>query len=256
MENKPIAIIILAAGKGKRMNNLEIPKVLAQIESKPLIYYVLNAVKNLNPDRVIVVVGHKSELVIDYITSNGFANIEFAYQNEQLGTGHAVDQTRELLKDFDGDTLVLAGDVPLLKEESLRKFINLHIQSMSDVSVLSTIAPDPTGYGRIVRDVNNDFLKITEHKDADDEIRKIDEINSGIYLVNTTMLFETLGKIQNNNSQGEYYLTDIIEILKDDNKMVHAINAAPFEELQGINTVEELARAEQMYRLVTKSNLR
>jgi UDP-N-acetylglucosamine diphosphorylase/glucosamine-1-phosphate N-acetyltransferase len=256
MENKPIAVVILAAGKGKRMNNPEIPKVLAEIDSKPLIYYVLNAVENLDPDRIIIVVGHKSEYVIDYITSNGFANIEFAHQYEQLGTGHAVDQTRKLLKDFVGDTLILAGDVPLLTEESLRKFINLHFESMSDVSVLSTIAPDPTGYGRIVRDVNNDFLKITEHKDADEEVRKIDEINSGIYLVNNSMLFDTLGKIQNNNAQGEYYLTDIIEILNDDNKMVFAINAAPFDELQGINTVDELSRAEQMYRLITKSNLR
>lgn len=255
MNNKPIAVVILAAGKGKRMNNPDIPKVLAEIDSKPLIYYVLSEVEKLNPERKVIVVGHHKELVIDFVSSYGFANVEFAEQNQQLGTGHAVDMARNLLSDFDGDTLILAGDVPLLTSESLNKFINLHLESMSDASVLSTIAPDPTGYGRIVRDESQNFLKITEHKDADDEIRKIDEINSGIFIVNTELLFNSLSKVQNNNAQGEYYLTDIIEIMKEEGRLVHAINAAPFEELQGINTTDELARAEEMFKLLRKNKV-
>jgi bifunctional UDP-N-acetylglucosamine pyrophosphorylase/glucosamine-1-phosphate N-acetyltransferase len=207
----------------------------------------------LNPDKVVLVVGNLKEMVIDYINNSEFKNIEFAEQIEQLGTGHAVEMTRNLLSDFDGDTLILAGDVPLLKSESLNKFINLHNSVKSDVSVLSTTAPDPTGYGRIVRDNFENFLKITEHKDADENIRKIDEINSGIYIVNTKLLFDSLKQIQNNNSQGEFYLTDIIEILKNNGKNVYAINAAPFEELQGINTSEELAKAAEIYKLVNNN---
>lgn len=253
MNNKKLAIVILAAGKGKRMNNPDLPKVLSLIDSKPLIHYVLSQVSSLYPTKVILVVGNHKEMVIDYIEHSEFDNIEFVTQSEQLGTGHAVDMARDLLLDFEGDTLILAGDVPLLQSESLKKFINLHNECNSDISVLSTTAPNPEGYGRILRDNDNNFLKITEHKDADFEIRKIDEINSGIYLVNTKMLFESLGKIGNNNAQGEYYLTDIIEILKKESKKVHAINAAPFDELQGINTSEELERAEKLYLLINKS---
>ncbi|MDT3741053.1 MAG: sugar phosphate nucleotidyltransferase [Candidatus Kapabacteria bacterium] len=254
MENKKIAVVVLAAGLGKRMNNPNLPKVLAEIESKPLIYYVLSEVYNLNPSRIILVVGNLKELVIEYINNSKFMNIEFVNQERQLGTGHAVDQAKSLLSEFEGDTLILAGDVPLLKSESLNRFINLHNAAGSDISVLSTSAPNPQGYGRIVRDKDGNFIKITEHKDADDDIRRIDEINSGIYVVNTQLLFESLSKVHNNNAQGEYYLTDIIEILKNDGKKVFAINSAPFNELQGINTSEELANAAEIYKLVNKKN--
>ncbi len=252
MTNKKLAVIILAAGKGKRMNNPNLPKVLAEIDSKPIIFYVLSQVNLLNPQQTILVVGNHKEMVIDYIEKSEFKGIQFVTQSEQLGTGHAVDMARDLLLDFEGDVLILAGDVPLLQSESLNRFINLHNECSSDISVLSTTAPNPQGYGRIIRDKDNNFLKITEHKDADDEIRKIDEINSGIYIVNARMLFDSLKKIQNNNTQGEYYLTDIIEILKSEGKKVHAINTAPFEELQGINTSEELAKAEELYLLINK----
>jgi UDP-N-acetylglucosamine diphosphorylase/glucosamine-1-phosphate N-acetyltransferase len=250
MENTNTSVIILAAGKGKRMNNPDSPKVLAEINDKPLIFYVLSQVVNLTDNKIILVVGHKSELVIDYIGKSDFQNIEFAFQNEQLGTGHAVQQAESLLSEFDGDVLILAGDVPLLKSESLKKFINIHKEVKSDVSVLSTTAPDPSGYGRIVRDSDNNFLKIVEHKDANEDIKKIDEINSGIYIVNSKLIFNSLSKVSNKNSQGEYYLTDIIEVLKNEDKKVFAINAAPFVELQGINTVDELKRASEMYNLL------
>lgn len=252
MNNNKLAVIILAAGKGKRMNNPDLPKVLAEIDSKPLIYYVLSQVNKLNPQQTILVVGNHKEMVIDYVEKSEFNDIQFVTQSEQLGTGHAVEMARDLLLQFDGEVLILAGDVPLLQSESLSRFINLHNECGSDISVLSTTAPNPQGYGRIVRDHDNNFLKITEHKDADDEIRKIDEINSGIYIVNAKMLFDSLKKVQNNNTQGEYYLTDIIEILKSEGKKVHAINTAPFDELQGINTSEELAKAEELYLLINK----
>lgn len=171
--NKKTSIVILAAGKGKRMNNPDYPKVLAEINEKPLIYYVLSQINNLEIDKTVVVVGHKSELVIDYINNSEFKNIEFAFQNEQLGTGHAVMQAQDNFQNYDREILILAGDVPLLKAETLRKFINLHNEVNSDVSVLSTIAPNPSGYGRIVRDCDNNFLKIVEHKDASEEIKKL-----------------------------------------------------------------------------------
>jgi len=245
--NKKTSIVILAAGKGKRMNNPDYPKVLAEINEKPLIYYVLSQINNLSIDKIVVVVGHKSELVIDYINNSEFKNIEFAFQNEQLGTGHAVMQAQYNLQNYDGEILIIAGDVPLLKAETLRKFINLHNEVNSDVSVLSTIAPNPSGYGRIVRDCDNIFLKIVEHKDASEEIKKIDEINSGIFLVDSTLLFDSLKQIKNDNSQAEYYLTDIVEVLKLQGKKVYALNVAPFSELQGINTIEELKNASYMF---------
>lgn len=255
MKNKSIAVVILAAGMGKRMNNPNLPKVLAEIDSKPLIYYVLKQVENLSPERTLLVVGHKKEMIIEYVEKSDFKHIDFAFQSEQLGTGHAVEQTRSMLSDFDGDILILAGDVPLLKSESLLNFINIHFDSNADVSVLSTTAPNPHGYGRVVRDNNGNFIKITEHKDADEEILKIDEINSGIYIINSKDLFESLHKIKNDNVQGEYYLTDIIEILKKDNKNVLALNAAPFEELQGINTFEELAKATEIKLKMKRKNI-
>lgn len=253
MEKNKFAVIILAAGKGKRMNNPDLPKVLAEINGKPLISFVLNQVEKLNPQKKVLVVGHQKELVINYINDSEFGGVDFASQDEQLGTGHAVMQTYNLLKDFDGDVLILAGDVPLLKHESLKKFINIHNEVKSEISVLTTFAPNPSGYGRIVRDTDQNFMKIVEHKDADEQILNINEINSGIYMIKASLLYSSLEMITNNNAQKEYYLTDIIEILKNLGKSVYGINAAPFDELQGINTVDELNRAAEYYNFINKN---
>ncbi len=245
--NRPFAAVILAAGKGKRMKNNDLPKVLVPMAGKPLLGHVLDMTFELQPDRIVPIVGHFKELVIDFVSNYGRDNIDFVTQEEQLGTGHAVDMAAPVLKDFTGDVLILCGDVPLLREETIRKFISKHIENKADLSVLTADAPDPTGYGRIIRDINGDFVKITEHKDASEEERKVTEFNSGIYFVNAGYLFESLKKVSNNNAQGEYYLTDIVDILRGEGKKVFAFNEASFEELQGINSPEQLKAVEEFY---------
>lgn len=242
------AVIILAAGKGKRMLNPDLPKVLSLLDEKPLIDYVLHLTNRLSPQKIVIVVGFHKEKVIEHVDSLGYENIEYAVQHEQLGTGHAVMSARKNLVDFDGNILILAGDVPMIRYTTIKKFINLHNEASSRVSVLSTLAPNPTGYGRIIRDENNNFLDIIEEKDADELQKKVKEINSGIFLINSELLFSSLEKIGNHNAQNEYYLTDIIKVLRNMGHPVHAINCSDFAELQGINTVEDLQQAEQIMR--------
>lgn len=243
----PISIIILAAGKGKRMMRDDLPKVLVTLAGKPLLGHVLDACRDLNAEKIVLIVGHNREKIIDYIGRIDIEGITYAVQNEQLGTGHAVDMARQALSSTDSDVLILAGDVPLITADTLDAFVQKHKESDSDCSVLSTTAPDPTGYGRIVRDQNFAFQKIVEHKDADDSIRRIDEINSGMFCVRRKLLFDALERLNNDNAQGEYYLTDIVEILKSDNRKVSAFNIASFEELQGVNSPEDLNRVGKIY---------
>jgi bifunctional UDP-N-acetylglucosamine pyrophosphorylase/glucosamine-1-phosphate N-acetyltransferase len=238
-----LAVVVLAAGKGKRMNNPDLPKVLAEINEKPILWYVLNQIQKLSPSHIILVVGHQKLKVIEYADSLCYNNISYAHQDEQLGTGHAVNQTKPLLENFDGDVLILAGDVPNISSETLNKFISLHCDANSDVSVLSAVAKDSTGYGRIIRNEGGGFLRITEHKDATETEREIKEINSGIFVVNSKILFNALADVKNNNIQAEYYLTDIISILRNENKNVMAFNCADFEEIQGVNNLIELENA-------------
>jgi UDP-N-acetylglucosamine diphosphorylase/glucosamine-1-phosphate N-acetyltransferase len=239
-----LSVIILAAGQGKRMKNPELPKVMVELKGKPLLAYVLDAVDEINPLKTVLVVGHKKEKIIDAYQNK--AGIEFAVQEQQLGTGHAVMSAKENLADFEGMTLILLGDVPLLKASTLQKFIDGHIQNDAKLSVMSAIAPDPTGYGRIVRDSDGNFVKITEHKDASDEIKKIDEINSGIFLVDNQRLFDSLDKINNTNAQKEYYLTDIVEIMLNEGDKLSAVTAASYNELRGINSPENLKEVEEI----------
>ena len=238
------SVVILAAGKGKRMNNPDLAKVMALLGGKPLIAHVLDTVAGLQPNKTVVVVGNQKQSVIDFVNSRNESNIFFAEQNEQLGTGHAVAQADSFFVDYDGDILILAGDVPLLTSETLIKFAQNHYLNKADVSVLSTFAPDPTGYGRIIRTSDRSFLKIVEHKDATELERQVNEINSGIFLVSSKLLFSSLKNVSNSNSQGEYYLTDIVEILHSSGYKVIAFAGADFDELQGINTPVDLARAE------------
>ncbi len=239
---KDLAIVILAAGQGKRMKNPDIPKVLADLNSKPLLSYVLDVSSKLNPNRIISIIGHKKELVEEFLKNN-FSNVEVAYQLQQLGTGHAVMQANEKLADFEGNVLILCGDVPLLRAKTIETFANNHQNYGADLSVLSAVTKNPTGYGRIVRNESGEFYKITEEKDANDFVKKIKEINSGIFLVNSKLLFDALSKISNSNAQGEYYLTDIVEVFVKENKKCAAFIGVSFDELQGINSPEDLERA-------------
>ena len=237
-------VVILAAGKGKRMKNPEIPKVMVLLDGKPLLSYVVEQVKFLNPKRIIIIVGHKKENVIEQFSYD--KSLEFVEQKEQLGTGHAVAQSESLLANSVSLILILCGDVPLLKSKTLSEFIDNHKSKKLDISVLTTIADNPNGYGRIIRDSNGEFLKIVEQKDATPDEQKVNEINSGVYILSSQHLYNSLREIGNSNAQQEYYLTDIVEILHKQNCKVGAFPLASFEELQGINSPEDLQNVENI----------
>lgn len=243
---KNFSILILAAGKGTRMNTPDTPKVLAPLLGKPLIYYVLTTALSLNPSRILPIIGYRKELVAEYIKSLNINNIEFVEQNEQLGTGHAVDQARERYVELNEGVLILSGDVPMLSVATLQKFVNYHFDVAADLSVLSAKSDNPFGYGRIIRTTEGDFENIIEEKDANSEQKLINEINSGIYFVNSSLLFDSLSKVQNNNAQKEYYLTDIVGIIKSNGGKVIAKEFADFREIQGINTNAQLSEVEEL----------
>ena len=246
-ENKSLAVVILAAGKGTRMNDPQgRPKVLVPLNGKAMIDYVLEQAGSLTPRNTILIVGHRKDAVIEHVRAQNKTAIEFAEQREQNGTGHAVMQAQEQLRSFDGDVLILSGDVPLLRDTTLRAFQQHHREQSAAVSVLSVSVPDATGYGRIVRDGDDAFLRIVEHKDAGEDERRIDEINSGVYLVDCQDLFSALARISSDNAQGELYLTDIIEILRADGKSVNAWQGPDWREVQGVNTREQLLELEKV----------
>jgi UDP-N-acetylglucosamine diphosphorylase/glucosamine-1-phosphate N-acetyltransferase len=222
---------------------------MCNLMDKPLIDYVIKEAQIIGPKKIVIVVGHKKEKVISHVNDMNYFNITFVEQNEQLGTGHAVAQAEKELSDFDGDVLILCGDVPLLRSTTLIKFITNHNEKQATVSVLSAIVKDPTGYGRIVRNWDTgDFTKIVEEKDADSNIRRIREVNSGVFVVDSKELFEALKQVSDNNSQKEYYLTDIAEIIENKGKNVIAFPAADPTELVGVNSPEQLAKAEELHK--------
>lgn len=243
--SQSLAVIILAAGKGTRMNNPNKAKVMFELSGKPMIAYVVRQAESLSPQRIVAVVGFQKESVMDYLSAEFPGRLEYAHQDVQLGTGHAVQQAESVLHDFAGDVLILSGDVPLLRSETLRSFADAHVASGAAVSVLSVSAPNPTGYGRIMRTGDN-FERIVEHKDASEVERAITEINSGIYLVRAESLFTALREVSNTNVQGEYYLTDIISILRKRGESVVAWKCSAFAEVLGVNTVEQLAEAQRI----------
>ncbi|PKL81170.1 MAG: hypothetical protein CVV25_00045 [Ignavibacteriae bacterium HGW-Ignavibacteriae-4] len=239
-----LTVAILAAGKGTRMNVPDLPKVLVPMKSKPLLGYVLETIESLNSSKTVVILGHEKEKVELFLSQNNFSNIETVIQEPQLGTGHAVDQTRVAIIESDSDVMILCGDVPLLTLDTLNSFIKYHNDNESSLTVLSAIAPDPTGYGRIIRNESNDFARIVEQKDANEVEKSVNEINSGTYLVKSDLLFSALERVNNSNAQGEYYLTDIVEIIKNDGYKVMAYPTSNIDEIQGINSIEDLKIAE------------
>lgn len=242
MEQRPLAVAILAAGKGKRMGDPNKAKVLALLNDTPLLGYVLATAKLLHAERVAVIVGHQREAVQAYV-DEAMPSARCQVQSEQLGTGHAVQQTEPMLGDFPGDILILSGDVPLLSVETLQNMQADHVRSGATLTVLTTNVPDPTGYGRIIRSEGGDLVRIVEHKDATPEELAITEINSGVYLVHAADLFAALNKVKNANAQGEYYLTDIASILNEDGKRVRVFNTLDWTEVHGINTPQDLQNA-------------
>ena len=239
--SKELRIIILAAGKGTRMNS-DLPKVLHKLNGKALLDFVLDESKLLNPKETILVVGFKKEQVISHTKHR--ANLKYATQMEQLGTGHAVLQTGDLLKNKEGHILILYGDVPNIKESTLRPIIDDHLINNRDLTLITAEIDDPTGYGRIIRDKNDNLLKIVEEKDCTDEERKIKEWNPGIYIFKIPEVFKILNDIKTNNASKEYYLTDAIGLAQQSNMEIKAIKIANSNEVIGVNTADQLEELE------------
>lgn len=238
-----ISTIILAAGKGKRMKNPDTPKVLFKLKNKPLIEFVIDLALSINSSFIIPVVGNHKQKVIDFITAKydkDISRIKFAHQDEQLGTGHAVAMTKQYLENFDGDVLILSGDVPLLTKKTVNDFIDYHTKNNFDASLLSAILDNPSGYGRIIRNEKGDFVDIREDKDASEEEKKIKEINSGIYIINCKYLFEGLKTLNSNNAQQEYYLTDVFKYFKGKGLKIGAFPVNDELQIIGINNIEQL----------------
>lgn len=245
-----LATVILAAGKGKRMKNPDKSKVMFELNGKPLIQYVVELALKIHSDKIVLIVGHQKQSVIDFISKKFTKNIDrikFAHQDEQLGTGHAIMQTYDELKDFKGDVLILSGDVPLLKLETIEKFLSFHKNNKFRASLLSAIFDDPFNYGRIIRDDNLDFVDIREEKDSTQDEKKIKEINSGIYIIDNELLFEAIKTLKTDNAQGEYYLTDVFKYFKENGIKIGAIPVDNNIEICGINTIDQLKELEKNY---------
>jgi len=235
-----VNIVILAAGMGKRMNSA-LPKVLHPVAGRPMLAHVLDTARTLSPSRLVVVVGHGAEHVREAVAA---PDVAFADQTQQLGTGHAVMQALPMLDD-NQPTLVLYGDVPLTTAATLEALV--HAAGAERMGVLTVEMPDPTGYGRIVRDAAGNIVRIVEQKDASDEIRAIREINTGIIVCPTGHLRRWLATLGNNNAQGEYYLTDTIERAATEGVEIVSAQPAALWETLGVNSKVQLAEVERIH---------
>ena len=238
-----IKSVILAAGKGTRMKS-ETPKVLHKIFDKTLLGYVLDSVKSFS-NEAFVIVGHKAEVVKEFVNKN-YSFAKTVLQTPQLGTGHAVSMVCPQLENFDGLVLILCGDTPLVREKTLKKFVDEHIASGADLSVMSTIFENPANYGRIIRRANGALEKIVEEKDATDVEKAVKEINAGIYCMNWAKIKPAFSQLTSSNAQGEYYLTDIIEWANLQGLSVQASVLEDSDEIYGINSRENLAIATRL----------
>lgn len=241
---KEVAAIILAAGKGTRMKS-DKPKVVFPLDGIPMINRVIKSAMKLDCSKIGIVVGYKKEIVINTVEDNEI--ISFIEQKEQNGTGHAVKVTESEFKDFKGTVFILCGDVPLLRVSTLKKMYNHHINNEAACTVLTAIMDDPAAYGRIIRFANNNVEKIVEYKDASEEEKLIKEINTGIYCFDSQLLFSSLNEVGNNNNQGEYYLTDTLEILNKNGHIVNSMVLDDIIEASGVNSREQLSVLETRY---------
>jgi bifunctional UDP-N-acetylglucosamine pyrophosphorylase/glucosamine-1-phosphate N-acetyltransferase len=237
---RPLAAVILAAGEGKRMRSRK-AKVLHEIAGKSLVSHVIDAVAKLSPERTIVVVGHQADQVRRQVGEG----IVCVMQKQQLGTGHAVLQAKKALAGFDGDVLVLCGDVPLMTTQMVRRLTSLHRRSDAQATVLGMIVESPEGYGRILQQ-GKGRIRIVEHADASADERIVDEVNTGTYCFDSKFLFSALGRLGKNNAQGEYYLTDVLDAASA-NARAQTLTLDDETEGMGVNSRGDLAQAEAIF---------
>lgn len=243
--------VILAAGQGTRMKS-KLYKVLHPVCGKAMVQHVVDQVLHLQIKDVVAVIGHGSEQVKAQLGNK----VKYVNQAEQLGTAHAVIQAKDLLDNKEGVTLVVCGDTPLIKSETLEALFKHHDETSAKATILTAVTQNPSGYGRIIRNNAGQVEKIVEHKDATDEERLITEINTGTYCFDNRALFHALNQVSNENAQGEYYLPDVIEILKKQNDIIAAFQTEDFEETLGVNDRVALAEAEKiMKRRINKFHM-
>jgi bifunctional UDP-N-acetylglucosamine pyrophosphorylase/glucosamine-1-phosphate N-acetyltransferase len=245
--SKPLNILIMAAGLGTRMKSNR-AKVLHELAGAPLIAHVTRAAQAMNPRSIVVVVGHQAEEVERAVLAEVGELASFAIQAKQRGTGDAVESARSLLESSDSLVLVLSGDVPMIKVETLQNLIERHNSSKADCTILSVRLENPVEYGRVIRDANDSFQKVVEYRDANDDERRIKEINSGIYCFDAKELFKALRRVEPKNDQGEYYLTDVPEIILASGGKVGVYVHNDGREVYGVNSRAELAEFENLIR--------
>ncbi|GGB51105.1 bifunctional UDP-N-acetylglucosamine diphosphorylase/glucosamine-1-phosphate N-acetyltransferase GlmU [Virgibacillus dakarensis] len=241
--------IVLAAGQGTRMKS-NVYKVLHPVAGRPMLQHVINQIKSVNLNEIVTIVGVGADKVMEQIGNE----CQYVVQKEQLGTGHAVQQAEELLKDKDGTTIVVCGDTPLITSATYQALFEHHEQTGAKATVLTAKAPDPAGYGRVIRNNNGEVEKIVEHKDASEKERCINEINTGTYCFDNQTLFQALKKVSNDNAQGEYYLPDVIGIIRNNGEKVSACLTPDYDETLGVNDRVALAQAEKIMRKRINAN--
>ncbi len=249
--NSSLYLIILAAGKGTRMKSQK-AKVLHEVFYAPMIHHVLQATSSLEARRTIVVIGHQWAAVKESLASFSPTTV---IQQEQLGTGHAVLCAKSAIDVYEGNVMILCGDTPLIRPESLTDMLTQHCSNESIITVMTTSLSNPTNYGRIISNTDNTISCIVEEKDTDSEQKKIKEINSGIYCINTKFLFSHLANIGTDNSQGEVYLTDIVTQAVSKNIPVHKYLNPDAAEVLGVNSRLELSQAHSALQIRQNHNL-
>lgn len=244
--------IVLAAGKGTRMKS-DLYKVLHPVCGKPMVSHVLHTIQESGIENVVTVVGHGAEKVKEVI-----GNVShFVFQEEQLGTAHAVLQAKDVLAHKKGITIVMCGDTPLLTKETISTLLRYHNETKAKATILTAVAENPMGYGRIIRDSSGNVMKIVEQKDTNEQEAAVKEINTGTYCFDNELLFNVLSQVSTNNSQGEYYLTDVIELLQKESHIVSAYQTLDFDETLGVNDRIALSQAEvHMQRRILENHMK